>query len=265
MCTLLLAHRADPEYPLVIAANRDELYERPTLRAAFWDDAPDVLGGRDGVAGGTWLGVHRDGRWAALTNVREPDRHDPRAPSRGALVRDFLTAPGAGARSPADYLAAVAPRAHAYNGFNLVVGRAGDELWYLSNRDDRSPRPVAPGVHGVSNAVLNTPWPKVRSGREELTRALAGPRPLEPEHLLTLLHDRRRAADDDLPRTGVPLAVERELSALFIATPRYGTRCSTVVLVDRRGRARFVERATDPTTPPHAADVRREFTLARPS
>ncbi len=263
MCTLLFAHRADPEYPLVIAANRDEHYGRATERADYWRDAPEVLGGRDGVAGGTWMALRRDGRWAALTNVREPGRVLERAPSRGDLVRDFLVGDVA---SPAAYLESVAARAQEYNGFNLVVGEAGGELWYLSNRDESSParlQRIAPGIYGVSNALLDTPWPKVTRGREaldqELTRARAESRAPDADALLELLHDPRQAPDEQLPSTGVSHELERLLSPLFIATERYGTCSSTALVVDRLGRARFVERTTNPRVSPSGSDA--DFTL----
>ncbi len=259
MCTLLFAHRADPEYPLVIAANRDEHYGRATQRAGYWRDAPEVLGGRDGVAGGTWMALRRDGRWAALTNVREPGRYLEGAPSRGDLVRNFLV--GDSARTSAEYLESVAARAQDYNGFNLVVGVAGGELWYLSNRAGSPARPqkVAPGVHGVSNALLDTPWPKVARGREALGAALASAReeggPPDVGGLLEMLHDPRQALDEQLPSTGVSLELERMLSPLFIATERYGTCSSTVLVVDRHGRARFVERTTNPRAGDDAPDA----------
>ena len=236
MCTLLLAWGVDPARPLLVAANRDELYARPTAPAQFWADAPQVLAGRDLEAGGTWLGVTRGGRFAALTNVREPDvRPPPNARSRGRLVAEFLR----GEDGPAAYLAGVEPGAYA--GFNLVVGDAA-ALWYLSNRAGE-PRPLAPGVHGLANAGLDTDWPKVRCGRAGLG-ALAAGGAATTAALQELLADRRGAPDAELPDTGVGLALERMLAPLFVAGPVYGTCCSTTVVFHRDGWVDFCERTT---------------------
>src|SRR5688500_7172589 len=170
MCTLLLAHRARDDYPLVIAANRDEFYRRPSAPARFWDDAPDVLAGRDLTAGGTWMGITRRGRWAALTNVLVPGK-SPRsdAVTRGNLVSGFLT----GNEPPDVYAREVAAQGERYNGFNLVVGDPGS-IWLVSNRpgpeDDGAPRLLAPGVHGISNHPLGASWPRAEHGRELLAR-----------------------------------------------------------------------------------------------
>jgi uncharacterized protein with NRDE domain len=247
MCLILLAHEAHPRYRLVVAANRDELYARATAPAGWWDDAPQVLGGRDLRGGGSWLGVTRSGRWAAVTNYRDPlsDRND--APSRGELVGEFVR----GNDSAADYLARLRRRAPEYNGFNLLVGEPGAVFW-LSNRaverHDLPGREVPPGVHGLSNHLLDTPWPKVERGKSALQRLLAEP-DLAPEPMLDLLLDRTVAADHDLPDTGVGVELERALSTLFIATPEYGTRASTALLIDRGGHALLVERTHRPGTP----------------
>lgn len=248
MCTLLLAWRVDPSRPLLVAANRDELYARPTAPATWWSDAPKLLAGRDLEAGGTWLGVTRDGRFAALTNVREPGvSPPPGAPSRGRLVADFLR----GADGPAAYLAGV--EAGAYAGFNLVVGDA-DALHYLSNRSGES-GPLAPGVHGLANAGLDTPWPKVRRGRASLG-ALAAAGAATTGALLGLLMDRSAPADDELPDTGVGLAVERMLAPLFVVGPVYGTCSATAVVFHRDGWVDFCERTTRPGPAAHDVVVR---------
>jgi uncharacterized protein with NRDE domain len=254
VCTLLLAWQVDPARPLIVAANRDEFRARPTAAARFWPEAPQLLAGRDLQAGGTWLGVTRQGRFAALTNVREP-RVKPAhgAPSRGRLVVDFLR----GTQAPAEYLAGV--DAGAYAGFNLVVGDM-DTLWYLSNRSGE-PRALAPGVHGVSNAGLDTPWPKVHSGRAALGE-LVRTGPVMPGTLLALLADRTMAEDAGLPDTGVGLAMERLLSPLFITGPVYGTCSSTVVVFHGDGRVSFVERTMGPEGPGEAPDVAIEFVRA---
>jgi uncharacterized protein with NRDE domain len=238
VCTLLFAVEVHPRYPLVVAANRDEFYGRPTAPARWWADAPWIFGGRDLSAGGTWMGVTRGGRWAALTNVRDPRAERAGAPSRGSLVADFLREDA----PPAAYLRSIA--AGRYVGFNLVVGDA-DGAWYLSNQEDDGPRPLAPAVYGVSNAGLDTPWPKVERGKAELRGLLALPEP-SVEGLLALLADPTPAADAELPDTGVGLALERALSPLFIATPGYGTRSSTALLVDAGGFVVCHERQTGP-------------------
>ena len=239
MCLILLAHEAHPRYRLVVAANRDEFYARPTAPAGWWEDAPGVLAGRDLRGGGTWMGVDRGGRWAAVTNYRDPGAERKDAPSRGELVGDFLR----GGDSAAEYLARLRPRAGEYNGFNLLVGEPGTVLW-LSNRAP-APRALEPGVHGVSNHLLDTPWPKVERGKGALAAILREPR-IDAEPMLDLLLDRTVAADHQLPDTGVGLTLERALSTMFIATPEYGTRSSTALLVDREGGVLFVERTHRP-------------------
>jgi uncharacterized protein with NRDE domain len=250
MCLILFALHTHSAYPIVVAANRDEHLDRPALPAGGWPDAPGVLAGRDARGGGTWMGVARDGRWAAVTNVREPAvPQRPDAPSRGALVADFLR----GRAAPAAYLAALAPRAAEWNGFNLLVGDAAG-AWWLSNRAP-GPLRVEPGVHGLSNARLDTPWPKVVRGRADVERILAGPGDALEESLFRALSRRDPAPDADLPDTGVGLEWERALSPPFIATPGYGTRVQTVLLVGRDGRVRFVERSVGGT------EVRHEFSV----
>jgi len=259
MCLILLATQMHSAYPLVLAANRDERYDRPAAPAAWWADAPGVLAGRDLEGLGTWMGVARDGRWAAVTNVREPSvpqRGD--APSRGWLVSDFLR----GAAPAKPYLAALAPRANEWNGFNLLVGDA-EGAWWLSNRAE-GPVRVAPGVHGLSNALLDTPWPKVERGRDDLARILAGPVDGIEESLFRTLALRDPAPDDLLPDTGVGLEAERMLSSLFISSAAYGTRASTVLRIRRDGRVFLTERTIDPAS--HSwTEVRHEFDVARAS
>ena len=252
MCLILIAHRAHPRYPLVVAANRDEWFRRPSAPAAFWEDAPDVLAGRDLEQGGTWLGVTRSGRFAALTNFREPGAHRAEAPSRGALVSDFLR----GREATLEFLARLAPHAARYNGFNLVTWD-GETLAATSNRNG-STHPLGAGVFGLSNHLLDTPWPKVREGRIGLAALLA--REVSVEALLELLDDTRIAEDRELPDTGVGLEWERRLSPLRIVAADYGTRCSTVLLVDREGGVELAERTFAPNGTP-AGLVRERFTL----
>lgn len=246
MCLLVLAHRVHPAWRLVVAANRDELHARATAPAGWWDDHPEVLGGRDLEAGGTWLGVTRDGRFAALTNVREPGsmRRGPR--SRGELVRDFLT----GAATPASFLADLVPRGGDFPGFNLVVGDT-EELWHWSNRGP-APCRLAPGLFGLSNAGLDTPWPKVVRARAALGELIGAGQldsPVtgaEEERALAVLADRAVAPDAALPDTGVGLERERLLAPAFIVSPAYGTRSSTLLCLGIDGGIHLVERSFDP-------------------
>ncbi len=251
MCLILLAYRAHPGYKLVVAANRDEFYDRPTAPLAFWDDAPEVLAGRDLKAGGTWLGITRNGRFAALTNYRDPARASPDAPSRGRLVGTCLRAVES-ARAALERLVA---QAGAYNGFNLLLGD-GEGLFYYSNLTGEY-RALEPGLYGLSNHLLDTPWPKLRRGLAALRRALDQRPDPNPDDLLPLLTDRTPASDNELPNTGVSLEWERWLSPIFIEAPGYGTRSSTVLLVNDAGCARMVEMTWDD-------GCRREFHLDWP-
>ncbi|MDM7996989.1 MAG: NRDE family protein [Acidobacteriota bacterium] len=236
MCLIFAAIDAHPEYRLVIAANRDEFYERPSAPAAFWPEAPQLLAGRDLRAGGTWLGITRTGRIAALTNYRHPDSKSVEAPSRGHLVSDFLL----GRDKPVPYLERISADADRYNGFNILVGQ-NTELYHYSNRASGI-RKLGPGIHGLSNHLLDTPWPKVEKGIQALKILLSG-KELIPEDLFRLLRDRTTPPDDALPDTGVGLEMERMLSPVFISSPNYGTRSSTVILLNREGRITFIEKS----------------------
>lgn len=254
MCIFLLSLRQHPKYPLIVAANREEVYDRPTTAAAFWDDAPDVLAGRDLLQGGTWLGITRQGRFAALTNFRDSESRRGDRPSRGRLVGDFLV----GEESPDDYLAQVAEHADQYNGFSLVVGQ-GDAFLFYSNRENRI-KALSPGLYGLSNHVLDTPWPKVVRGKDAISKLLADTSEPSPEALLAILVDRTLADDAVLPDTGIGLERERLLSPLFVTGTEYGTRSSTVVLISNDGEVIFVERtfergSTSYTTVDHSFRV----------
>lgn len=256
MCLILLAWQAHPDYPLVVAANRDEFHARRTAAADFWQDAPAVLAGRDLEAGGTWLGVSRGGRFAALTNFRDPERNKPDAPSRGKLVSRFL----AGTQSPQEYLDQIETSAATYNGFNLLFGDR-HSLWCFSNCGEGK-RQLDPGIYGLSNHLLDTPWPKVTRARSQLAQALTAMPQTEP--LFAMLRDEAIAPDAHLPRTGVSLEWERLLSAAFVRSPDYGTRCSTVVTVGADGEVRFEERSFGPGARP-AGTARLRFTLGEAS
>lgn len=244
MCLIVFDWRPDATHaPLfTLAANRDEFFSRATEPLGWWRDAPGVLAGRDLAGGGTWLGVSRDGRFAALTNYRAP--HDTRvdAPTRGALVSGYLTSPFV---APLHYLHAVAEDGARYNGFNLLVGDfARRELAWYCNRGNAAPAMVPAGTHGFSNAVLDTPWPKLARKRAELA-TLVGQRQAAPPlaALLELMRDRRLASDEELPATGIPIERERALSAAFIEMVDYGTRGTTALRV----RARDARLALDIT------------------
>jgi len=229
-----------PEFNLVLAANRDEFYDRPTAPINFWEDRPDILAGLDLLGGGTWLGVGRSGRFAAITNYRDPASIRPDAPTRGRLVSDFLE----GDVPPREYLERLAVTGQRYNGFNLVVGDTGT-LCYYSNRGS-GVRKLAPGLYGLSNHLLDTPWPKVLKAKEGLRRILTGEAPLEEEAVFDQLASRSPAPDQTLPDTGVGLEKERALSPLFITIPGYGTRSSSILLMGRHNDSQLIERTFVP-------------------
>ncbi|RRV09310.1 hypothetical protein EGJ27_05945 [Pseudomonas sp. v388] len=236
MCLIVFAWRPSDPRPLIVAANRDEFYARPTLALAQWPDAPQIYAGRDLEAGGSWMGISANGRFAALTNIRDPNQSIGLR-SRGELVARYLN----GGRSLEDFLAETASRAAEYTGFNLLVGDA-QHLYYLSSVE---PLPIRleSGVYGVSNAGLNTPWPKLLKARTALSAQLDDP---QPAALLQLLHDPTPAAQADLPNTGVGLATETLLSSVFIASPHYGTRASTVLIVNADGSRQMIEHSFGP-------------------
>jgi uncharacterized protein with NRDE domain len=231
MCLIVFAWKVLPSVPLVAAANRDEFYQRATAPAAPWPEHPQVFAGRDLQAGGSWMGItqptqcHSGARFAAITNIRAPNERKEDAPSRGQLVADYL----AGCMSPQEYVASIRATAAAYNGFNLVLGDRDTLIWY-SNRGDADPRngvPLAPGVYGVSNALLDAPWPKVVKTKAQFASLLCLGAP--DEAFFEMLSDTTPAPDQRLPETGVPLDLKRVLSSVRIESPGYGTRTSTVV------------------------------------
>ena len=267
MCLMVFAWRSHPEYPLVLAANRDEFYTRRTRPAAWWGNAVSVLAGHDEEAGGTWLGITRRGRFAALTNVRAPSERNPHAPSRGTLVLSALQSP----ESTARWIDSNAARLGAYNGFNLLLGDVGPvgggesdaepHLDYITNRNGSAPGTLAPGVYGMSNAALDTPWPKVTRAVTRFACSIASR--VDFEMLLRLLENRELARDSELPSTGVPYEWERALSSIQIRANGYGTRASTVITVRNDGLTTFFERTYDTTDPQRFADRHYEFTIDR--
>ncbi|HZX74640.1 MAG TPA: NRDE family protein, partial [Cyclobacteriaceae bacterium] len=226
MCLIFFSINNHPTYKLIVAGNRDEFYGRKTAAASYWTDHQEILGGRDLEAGGTWLAMNKNGRISFITNYRDPKHIDPKAPSRGKLVSDFVM----GKEKPYDYLKNIEADAKAYNGFNLVVGDI-NSFAYLSNYGEGTEK-LKSGFYGLSNHLLDTPWPKVTEGKKKLTPILAQER-IDPNEVFDLLHNESMADDSKLPSTGVPLELERALSAMFIKTPNYGSRCSTVVLIDQ--------------------------------
>jgi uncharacterized protein with NRDE domain len=260
MCLILLAWEKHPRWRLVAAANRDEFHARPTAPVQWWPNAPDLLAGRDLKEGGTWLGVTRSGRFAAVTNVREPQRYMTGAPSRGFLPGNFLLS-----RAPSlAYLAGLMPVAQGYNGFNLLV-MDGTTLAYFSNRFPAM-RTLPAGIYGVSNHLLDTPWPKVTHGKDDLRAALE----LEDDDaleaaLFASLARRDPAPDAALPATGVGEERERALSSAFIVTPEYGTRSSTVVLMGRDGEVRLIERTIELPAADGFTETRHAYRIGEPA
>lgn len=239
MCLIVFAWQVIPGMPLVAAGNRDEFYDRPTAPAGWWEDHPQVFAGRDMREGGTWLGITREGRFAAVTNIRAPSEKRNDSPSRGALVAGFLT----GREEPDEYIARIADDAHRFNGFNLVVGTRDKLIWYsnAAQDDERNGKLLAPGIYGVSNATLDTPWPKVVRTKAQFASLLCQGAPHEA--YFEMLSDGTRAPDCRLPKTGVSVEWERLLSAVCIDSPDYGTRTSSVVQLYATDNAVLHERA----------------------
>lgn len=236
MCLIVFAINSHPDYPLVLLANRDEFYARPTRNAQFWPDAPHLLAGQDLQAGGTWLGITKQGRIAAITNFREQAQGVENPLSRGKLTKDFLL----GKHCAPDYLEMLQANHHHYAGFNLLVGDQNG-LWYFSNRSaNLQAEKVRPGVHGLSNALLNAAWPKVSNSKQQLLTVLQHDS-LDTTKLLAILNNDQIAADEDLPDTGVGLELERMLSPRFIKSADYGTRASSCLLIDTQGQVSFTE------------------------
>lgn len=236
MCTILFAYDCHPHYRLVVAANRDEFYRRPTAAAVFWRDHPNVLAGRDLNEDGTWMGVTTGGSFAALTNYRDPSGIRTDAKSRGLLVKDYL----GGGLAPEDYLSELSRGDNIFNDYNLLLSDKAS-MYYYSSRAGNGYK-VPAGVHGLSNASLNTPWPKVDKGIKALTRIVQSD-DIRAEQLFALMGDRELPDDKDLPDTGVGLEKERILAPLFVASPDYGTCLTTVILMKYDHSFQFWERS----------------------
>lgn len=236
MCLIVFAWRPSHALPLIVAANRDEFHARPSLPLGHWDDAPEIVAGRDLLAGGTWMGISAAGRFAALTNIRAPGT-PAGARSRGELPERYLRS----ALSPQAYLSELTGHLEHYSGFNLLVGDAR-ELWYLNSKS-ATPERLSAGVYGLSNAALNTPWPKLVRARAALQACTDAP---EVDTLLQVLSDPQPAADGEMPSTGVPYEWEKKLSSVFISSADYGTRASTVLIRRADGSAHITERRFGP-------------------
>lgn len=240
MCLLLIANKIHPDYTLIVAANRDEFYSRQAQPAAFWEEHPELLAGKDLEAGGTWLGITESGRFSAVTNYR--DFHKPvktNSPTRGKLTTAFLFE----GDSPSSYTKKLQGNSSDYNGFNLVYGIKND-LYYFSNQLNTCTK-LGEGIYGLSNALLDTPWPKVEKSKKRFTEILTQEKDIV-KNIFDLLSSNETAEDRLLPDTGIGREKEKALSAVFIKTPEYGTRCSTVLLVNKYDSAIFIEKTFHP-------------------
>jgi uncharacterized protein with NRDE domain len=235
MCLIFFSVNNHPTYKMIIAGNRDEFYKRKTASADFWKDNKNILAGRDLESGGTWMGITRDGRISFITNYRDLANINPNAPSRGHLVSHYL----GGTEGAEIYLKSVKKNARLYNGFNLVVGDL-NSLFYFSNYREGITN-LTTGFYGLSNHLLETPWPKIVRGKEKFKPVLEQTS-ININDVFDALYDSERATDDLLPDTGIGLERERALSSMFIKTEGYGSRCSTVVLIDHHNRVQFAER-----------------------
>ena len=235
MCLIFVALNKHSDYPMIVAANRDEFFHRSAKPLHKWDNG--IIAGKDIEAGGTWLGISPKGKFAALTNFRDPAHKVSNPVSRGKLVSVFLE----NDQAPLDYLQSLESQQHRYEGFNLLLGQHSS-LWYFSNRQDQGPIQLSPGNYGLSNHLLDTPWPKVATGKEDFQSAVSSAasstvrdKDTLINELFKVMYNRSKASDDQLPSTGVGIEIERYLSSRFIQTPlgRYGTRCSTVLLLSK--------------------------------
>jgi len=234
MCLILFSWDNHPKYKLILAANRDEFYERPTSTLNQWEETPSILAGKDLTGGGTWMGVNQDNKWTAITNHRNPKRVLQNAPSRGDLTMDFLV----GRDDEKSYYTNKKSSLEAYNGFNLLVG-SFQKLAYFNNVD-KEYQELESGIYGLSNAVLDTPWPKLSKAKERFSEIIGKPT-FQKEEFLTVLQDKELADDEALPQTGVSYEWEKAVSAICIDTPKYGTCCSTIITLTHEGQGEITE------------------------
>ena len=259
MCLILIASHLHPEYPLIIAANRDEFYHRPTAPLAFWADHPEVLAGKDLHGTGTWLGVSDTGRIAAVTNFRDPSNDKPNPLSRGVLASHFLM----GSQSPGIYIDRIRGTGDLYNGFNLIIGDI-NELWWFSNINGASLKLNA-GVHGICNHLLDTPWPKLEKAKTLFRDIIMHERALDPENIFDMLSDTEYPPEDLLPDTGIGPDWERVLSPIFVLSDVYGTRSSSIILYHRSGLLSFLERTFQtPSSLPTPLETRQKDIWLKP-
>jgi len=238
MCLLLIAYKRHPNYKLIVAANRDELHERPTEPAHFWTEDNSLLAGKDLKENGTWMGITKNGRFAALTNYRDMSSIKADAPTRGKLVSNFLL----GKTETADYHKILLTKAKLYNGYNLIIGNV-DNLFYFSNISMEFKK-LEVGIYGLSNHLLDTPWPKVTKAKREFTQILENEQPSE-EEIFSLLYDSTKFPKKDLPKTGLSKEMEMLVSPIFTVTEKYGTRSSTVILINNDNTISFTEKSFD--------------------
>jgi uncharacterized protein with NRDE domain len=234
MCILFVAVKQHQDYPLIIVANRDEFFARATAESDFWQDKPHILGGRDLQAGGTWMGINKQGYIASLTNVRAPETLIENATSRGALVSDYLDT------MPTGYYEQLAQSKSQYNGYNLLYGK-WDALSVYNNHTDEL-QDLTPGFYGLSNADLNSEWPKINRGVKQLEQLCLSNKAIDTPDLFEILMDRTKAPDEQLPKTGVPVEWERHVSSIFIQGEDYGTRSSTLLTVDKQNQVNWHEK-----------------------
>ncbi len=241
MCLTVFAYRVDKNNPLILATNRDEFYKRPTQPAKFWENHPNLLAGRDLKAGGTWMGITKNHRFAALTNYRDMTTIKEDAPSRGHLVSDFLKSDV----SPVEYFRTLKPEAANYNGFNLLFGTT-DKLYYFNNQHLQL-RELEAGYYSLSNAFLNTKWPKTEKALSDF-KTLVEDNSLDEDHFFRLLRNTKTYPDHKLPSTGLSIEKERMVSSIFILSDDYGTRCSTLLFANPHGKTTFIEKTYQPGT-----------------
>ena len=244
MCYILLAISQSKKYPFILAANRDEFYQRASSQLAFWQDKPHVAGGRDLEQSGTWMAVTKSGRFAAITNFREAATSKQPLRSRGLLINDFLDTD----IQIEQFSATLVNSQDSYSGYNLIYGNLPGDLFYYSNRRDQSPVPLPDGMYALSNHLLDTPWPKVVLGKQAFESIVGNHTGMIEPALLQLLGDQTTASSDDLPKTGIDSKFEKLLSSIYIESENYGTRCSSVITVNQLGQLSFTELTHDKNT-----------------
>jgi uncharacterized protein with NRDE domain len=256
MCLILFANDCHPKYKLVVASNRDEFYNRPTMPAQFWSDNPNILAGKDLHQGGTWFGITTMGRFGALTNYRDPSNYNPHAPSRGYLVQNYLNSN----ISPQSYIENLDKEKAEYNGFNFLAGNY-EIIYYYSNQE-KLIRKVEKGIHGLSNSLLDVPWPKVTKGTKALADCLQY-EDINVEDLFSIMADKEMPDDQYLPQTGVGLEMERMLAPTYVVSDNYGTKSTSVILVDRNNNVQLWERSYTALQMGTWTEVSYEFKIKR--